>query len=67
MIIAYKEVKLVEGHFCSNTKFAHRDESDSNRSETRALPVMTKWNILLRCRFCALGGPKLCDVALVID
>ena len=68
MIIAYKVVKLAGGHFCSKIfKFAHRDESDSNRSETRALPVTTKWNILLCCQFCVLGGPKLCGAALVID
>ena len=63
MIIAYKVVKLAEGHYCSNIfKFTHRDESNSDHSETGALPVpyMTKWNILLHCQFCLLGG-------LVID
>ena len=28
---------------------------------------MTKWNTILRCQFCALGGPKLCGAALMID
>ena len=32
MTIAYKVVKLAEGHLCPNN-FAHRDEGDSNHGE----------------------------------